>query len=426
MLLRAEFPEKLQFLFSPARYKVGWGGRGGCKSWGFARALLTMSADRPLRILCAREIQKSISDSVHTLLKDQITALGYSGFYEPQETVINGSNGSEFLFAGLRHNIASLKSVEGVDIVWVEEAQTVSKASWDVLIPTIRKAGSEIWVSFNPELETDDTYKRFILNPPPGAVVQKLTWRDNPWFPEVLEIERKHLLATDPESYQHVWEGACKSAITGAIYAEEIKQAQADGRITRVSYDRTRPVHTFWDLGFGDTTAIWFAQALPDGSFRLIDYLEDRGKTIEHYVIQLQNRQYMYGVDWLPFDGVDTIIHSNLAGGDKSRSIEQLLRAAGRNVRIAAKMHINSGINAARTVFPQCWFDSEKCADGLQSLRHYQWAPDTTAGVEAKKPLHNGASHGSDAFRVLAVSLKTPEIERQRQTLPEPEYHWMS
>lgn len=423
--MTAEFPDKLQCLFEPHRYKVLFGGRGGAKSWGIARALLILGAQRKLRILCAREIQKSIADSVHTLLRDQIAGLALAGRYEVLETAIRGTNGTEFLFAGLRHNVASLKSVEGCDIVWVEEAQTVSKDSWDTLIPTVRKDSSEIWLSFNPDLETDDTYKRFVLNPPPGALVVRVGWRDNPWFPDVLRIEKDHLEASDPAAYRHVWEGEPKSAIQGAIFAGEMEQAQLSGRITEVPVDRTRPVHTFWDLGYGDSTAIWFAQSLPDGRYRVIDYLENHGKTIEWYVIQLQNKGYLYGQDWVPHDAVDTIIHAKL-GADKTRSIEQLMRNAGRNVRITPKLLVHDRINAARTVFSSCWFDATKCADGLQSLRHYQWAPDTVSGVQAIKPLHNWASHGADAFCGLAVSLKTPPLEKKPQSQPEEEYSWMA
>ena len=136
---RAEFPQKLRFLFEAARYKILYGGRGGAKSWSVARALLIQAAATPLRILCAREFQNSIAESVHHLLQAQIIAIGLRSFYEVQNNVILGRNGSEFLFAGLRNNVTKIKSFEGVDRVWVEEAQAVSKSSWDTLIPTIRK-----------------------------------------------------------------------------------------------------------------------------------------------------------------------------------------------------------------------------------------------------------------------------------------------
>src|SRR6185437_8216085 len=179
--IEANFPEKLSYLFKPKRYKVAYGGRGGAKSWGFARALLILGAQKPLRILCARETQKSIQDSVHKLLSDQVKALGLEEFYQVQKAAIIGANGTEFAFAGIRQNVGNMKSFEGCDICWVEEAQNVSKHSWSVLIPTIRKEGSEIWVSFNPELETDETYQRFVIRPYPGCEPVKINWSDNPW-----------------------------------------------------------------------------------------------------------------------------------------------------------------------------------------------------------------------------------------------------
>jgi phage terminase large subunit len=160
----ADFPKKLQFLFDPHRYKVAYGGRGSGKSWSMARALLLQASNKPLRILCAREVQKSIKQSVHTLLNDQIQALGLGPLYEVLESEIRSRSGSSFSFTGLATNtVESIKSFEGCDIVWVEEAQTVSKKSWDILIPTIRKPNSEIWVSFNPNIDTDDTYTRFVV-----------------------------------------------------------------------------------------------------------------------------------------------------------------------------------------------------------------------------------------------------------------------
>ena len=161
---KAAFPAKLQGLFKKSRYKVLYGGRGGAKSWGIARALLIMGAKKPMRILCAREYQTSIKDSVHKLLCDQIEALGLLQFYEITQASLRGANGTEFAFIGLKNNPANIKSFEGVDVCWVEEAQTVSRLSWNILIPTIRKEGSEIWVSFNPELETDETYQRFVVD----------------------------------------------------------------------------------------------------------------------------------------------------------------------------------------------------------------------------------------------------------------------
>lgn len=201
------FPKKYKPLFAPARYKIYYGGRGSAKSWNFARALLSIGSQRPIRVLCAREIQKSIKDSVHRLLSDQIERLRLTDRYQITNNEIRGTNGTLFLFEGLRHNVNKIKSLEGIDYVWVEEAELISHESWEILIPTIRKPESEIWVSFNPDKDTDPTYTRFITNTPPDSILQKVSWRDNPWFPDVLRKEKDYLKAVDLDSYNHVWEG---------------------------------------------------------------------------------------------------------------------------------------------------------------------------------------------------------------------------
>lgn len=414
----ANFPEKLEFLFEPHRYKVAYGGRGAAKSWGFARALLIQGARRQLRILCARETQKSIADSVHQLLEDQIAELGLAGYYNVLKSSIVGITGTEFIFAGLKHNVNNIKSVEACDIVWVEEAQAVSKGSWEVLIPTIRKAGSEIWISFNPDLDTDDTYRRFVVNPPPGAKVVKINWRDNPWFPDVLRAEMEHLRETDPDAYNHVWEGCCISMLEGAIYATELRQVDKDSRIGRVPYDATKPVQTFWDLGYGDSTAIWFVQAFPF-EYRLIDYLDGSQQPLQHYLRALQARPYVYGTHYLPHDAQA----KSLGTG---RSIEEQMRAAGLKVQIVPKLSIVDGIAAARSIFGQCWFDGEKCADGIQALRHYRYGEIEKLGVKTREPLHDWASHPADAFRYFAVGIRPPAAAAppKRKSIYAPATAW--
>ncbi len=260
MALNVLFPEKLEPLFEPARYKVAYGGRGGAKSWGFARALLILGKKKPLRILCARETQKSIADSVHKLLSDQIKELGFQEFYEVLKASIVGKNGTAFTFAGIRQSsIADIKSYEGCDICWVEEAHIVSKHSWEVLIPTIRKDGSEIWISFNPDLETDETYKRFALNPPSSAKVMEIGYRDNPWFPEVLKQEMADLKTRDPEAYENVYEGKCRSMGEGAYFG---KVFDSNCQITQQQLAQLiKPWWKRWmsgDWGFGHYTSYYW------------------------------------------------------------------------------------------------------------------------------------------------------------------------
>lgn len=419
-----QFPAKLRFLFEPHRYKVLYGGRGGAKSWGIARALLTLGASKTLRVLCAREIQKSIADSVHKLLKDQIDALGLSGFYEVQNAVIRGKNGTEFTFHGLKHNVSNIKSVEGTDICWVEEAQNVTKSSWEALVPTIRKPGSEIWVSFNPGLEQDETYQRFIVRPPTGAIVVRVNYTDNPWFPAVLRQEMEDLRARSEDDYRHVWEGACKATLDGAIYAEELRLATAEGRICRVPYDPVKPVSTFWDLGYSDAVSIWCAQVV-GLEWRIIDFVSSNRKAANWYVAELQRRPYAWSTDWLPHDADAKTMAAALLP-EPERTIAGQLRSMGRKVRVLPNRSIADGINAVRSIFGRCWFDAERCADGLQALRHYRYDVDEDTGEVSRHPLHNWASHPADAFRTLAMSLNADGPDEETEEHGYGPGGWMS
>jgi phage terminase large subunit len=216
-----KFPHKLQFLFKPKRYKVLHGGRGGAKSWGVARALIVRASKAPILILCAREYQNSIAESVHRLLSNQISEMGMDHLFDITDKSIKGKNGSEFIFAGLHNNVKSIKSMEGVDICWVEEAEKVSNNSWEILIPTIRKEGSEIWVTFNPDEESDPTYQRFVVNTPPDAEVVEINWADNKWFPENLRKEKDYLYRVDAEAAEHVWGGKCNTRSDAQIFAKK-------------------------------------------------------------------------------------------------------------------------------------------------------------------------------------------------------------
>jgi phage terminase large subunit len=360
-----------------------------------ARALLIQGAAQPLRILCAREIQRTISDSVHRLISDQIRSLGLEAHYRILETEIRGVNGTQFIFAGLRtQDIAKIKSLEGIDRVWCEEAQTISKKSWDVLIPTIRKPGSEIWITFNPELDTDETYLRFVVNPLPGSILININYSDNPWFPEELERERLHLKEKDPEAYDNVWEGRCRSSVEGAIYKREISDLVKDGRIRNVPRDPLLKVHTVWDLGWNDQMSIILAQRL-GAEIRIIDYIEDSHKTLAEYVAMLQERKWNWGTDWLPHDG-------EARDYKTGKSAQEILRSLGRSPMIVPKTDVESGIKAARLVFPRCYFDQAKTERLVNCLKRYRRAIPVSTN-EPAAPLHDEYSHAADAFRYLSL-----------------------
>jgi phage terminase large subunit len=414
-----QMPNKMRFLFEPHRYKILYGGRGGAKSWGVARWLLIEGASKPLRIFCGREIQKSIKNSVHKLLSDQIKALGLENFYTILQTEIRGKNGTEFIFDGLKHNIDNIKSLESADKAWIEEAQSVSKSSWDKLIPTIRKPGSEIIATFNPDLEDDETYQRFVAHPPTGSKVEKIGWQDNPWFPDVLKQEMEDLKVRSYDDYLHVWEGHCKATLEGAVYADEIRKATLDKRIGIVPHTSNKGVIAVFDLGHADATAIWFVQCVGH-EFRLIDYYENQFKKIQHYMEYMQKLGYMFERIVLPHDAA----YESLAA---DRTTEAIVRSSFPNatVTVLPSMKITEGIDAARTIFDQCWFDQNKCADGLSALRHYKYDKDPDTGKVSINPVHDWSSHGADAFRYLAVSIKHKKTEKEKK-LPPKSQDWMA
>jgi phage terminase large subunit len=396
--LTVQLPEKLGFLLADkARYKVAYGGRGSGKSWGIARALLIKSIQSPIRVLCAREIQRTIADSVHQLLADQIRIMGLESLFTITDGEIRSHIGSQFLFAGLRHqDIHKIKSFEGVDICWVEEAQAVTKKSWEVLIPTIRKPESEIWISFNPELDTDDTYVRFVAHPPKGAIVCKANWSDNPWFPDVLRREMQALRERDPEAARNVWDGECRSAVEGAIYAREITKAHEERRIRPLPIDPLLKVHTLWDLGWNDQTAIILVQR-DSTQVRIVDYIEDSHRTLDDYAAQLNGMRLNWGTDYLPHDGTA----KNLQTGKTPQEILAKLRPS---VHIVPNLDVESGISAARLMFRRCYFDEDRTVRLLECLKRYRRRINVSTGAP-EGPLHDEYSNGADAFRYLGVMI---------------------
>jgi len=415
--LNLTLPFKLAPLYEPCRYKVMHGGRGGGKSHGVAQVLLDMGARKPLRILCAREIQKSMRDSVHRLLKDYIIKLGLTEFYEVLDTEIRGANGTLFLFTGLQsHTVDSIKSFEGVDVVWVEEAHGVSKKSWDVLTPTIRKDGSEIWLTLNPDMDTDETYVRFIESASDDTWVCEINWRDNPWFPEVLNQERLKAKRTmSKEDYEHIWEGKPRTVAAGAIYRHELEALLADKRIQRVPYDPTLPVHTVWDLGWNDAMTIGFVQRGPQ-DIRIIDYIEDSHRTLDWYVAEMEKRPFRWGTDYLPHDG-------RTRNFQTGKSTEDLLREMGRNPYVLAQTSVEEGIKAVRMIFPRCYFDKDKTGRLVECLKRYRRALHTQTN-EPMGPLHDEYSHGADMFRYVgqAVAIMPSTMEPSYEEPEAPDW----
>ncbi len=464
--MQIEYPQELLFLInSPARYKILYGGRGGMKTESIALALIILSTQKKLRIACFREIQKSIEESVYQTIVNRINEMDWGDKFDKNNNFIRKTRpdeifdiqktsitckvtGSELIFFGLRYNINSIKSLARIDIAWVEEAVNVSKVSWDKLTPTIRGRGknivlenidenkggpfgkgTEIWISFNPELDTDETYKRYVLKRDAYApdyvineqgekiryaYVKMLSYKDNPWLPDDLRIESELLKHADEDEWLHVWGGQTKQTLTGAIYAKEIKKVLLEGRRGSVRYDPSRPVHTFWDLGHNDYTSIWFIQQV-GVEYNLINYYQNKLEKIPHYLEKLQELKYSYGFHHLPHDADNETL--------ASRSVARIVRDAYPGKvkvipRVAKKEH---GIRAARLVFDLCNFDEENTADGWQSLCRYHWKVNED-GKMSQNPDHDddGYSDGADAFQTFALSLKSEIAVKKKKVSTGP------
>lgn len=394
-----QIPAAYKDLFTPKRFKVFYGGRGGGKSVAAAFALLLIGMQRPIRVLCTRELQASIQDSVHRLLSDIIKKHKLESEYEVlQSTIRHRKNGTEFLFKGLKHNISEIKGFEGVDYVWCEEAENISNRSWEVLIPTIRKDGSEIWVFFNPKNATDPTYHRFVVNKRDDSIVKKVSWRDNPFFPVTLQAEMEILKKTDIDAYNHIYEGELDTRRTGAVYAKLIDTARAEDRITRVPYDPSCEVITAWDLGWSDSTSIWWAQIV-GREVRIIDYYENSGEGLGHYAQVVKAKPYNYARrgHYLPHDAD--------AGNIRGDTAAMQLSRLGVENTVLEISSIEGGIEAVRQLLPICVFDKEATKDGIFAIESYSYEWDDDRKIFKNKPKHDWSSNGSDAFRYLAHAM---------------------
>jgi phage terminase large subunit len=427
--MEIEFLQELSFLLdTPSRYKVLYGGRGGGKTEGIAIALIIFARMKRLRIVCFREFQKSIKESVHSTIKQKIYDLGLEAEFDIRETsIVCRRTGSEFLFHGLRYNIDSIKSLARIDIAWCEEAKNISASSWKILGPTIRGRhesdpngmggpfgqGPEIWVSYNPELDDDETHRMFVTNPPPEfdttgkrfCIVKKINYYDNKWFPADLRAEMEATKAASEDKYLEVWEGHTKQTLDGAIYAEEIRNVIIEGRRGKIPYNPSKPVHTFWDLGHNDKTAITFVQTI-GVEFNIIDYYENSLKKMPYYIKHLQDTGYVFGRHCLPHDGEAETL-SNVTPEKQMR--DAFPNSSIRIIKAPARKFL--GINAVRSVFPLCNFDHDKTGDLWQCLTRYCYKiQGEVAGktVFSKEPDHDTPwSHGADSMQTFALSLKS-------------------
>lgn len=432
--LRTEVPRRLAPLLQPARYKGAHGGRGGAKSHFFAEQLVLRCYREPTRAACIREVQNSIKDSVQQLLVDKIEKFGLQDFYEVQRDQVIGANGSLIIFRGMQsYNAANIKSLEGYDIAWVEEAQTLSEVSLRMLRPTIRKAGSELWFSWNPRHDTD-AVDQFLRGPhkPTDAVVVEVNWNDNPWLPQVLRDEKDRDYAADPEMADHVWGGNYEIVSEGAYYARLLADADKEGRIGNFPFNPLLPVSTAWDIGVDDYTAVWFVQ--DDGVIpTAIDYYETSNEGAADIIAACmpetfiappyaekfrgwsrvaalkelgREKPFQYGAHFFPHD----ISVREWGAGGRSR-VEMVMELGLRSVRRGVAAGPAERINAVRAILPKMRFHMGPGIElGLKRLRRYRrkWNDSLQSYTT---PQHDENSHGADAFGEYAVNctIKMPE-----------------
>jgi len=426
----AKFPKVYKRLDEPFRYKVVYGGRAGARSWTFGRKLLIRGTERKMLILCTRELQKSIKDSVHRLLKDQISLLNLDHFYTATETSIKGVNGTEFIFLGTKHNPLEIKSLEGVDICWIEEAHAITEDSWDIIDPTIRKEGSEIWISYNTRFKFDTIHKMFVIDePPPSSLVLKTSYRDNPYLTDVLKSQMETMKERDYEKYLNIWDGQLKQLATGAVFGKQITEVKKEGRLLYIPIQKNCEVHTFSDLGKKDQTAFWFMQRV-GMEYRFIDYYENRLEDVAHYTKVIKALDYNYGTHYMPHDAD----HDRLG---MTRNIKEQFEDGGiKPIKIVKVTPDKTfAVQQARDVLGSCWFHlgkndgpektegfiewlpdgmqtrQQRMEKGFEALCNYRYKYNDTDDVFQKNPHHDWASNGSDAFMQFAQGY-TPERKK--------------
>jgi phage terminase large subunit len=396
-------------LLEPARYKGVYGGRGSGKSHFFGELLVeTCQAERGTLAVCIREAQRTLAQSSKRLIEGKIASLGLGHGFKLYNDKIETPGGGLIIFRGMQdHTADSIKSLEGFRIAWIDEAQSLSARSLALLRPTIRARGSELWTSWNPRRKTDAIDDFLRGRRPDGAVLVKANWRDNPWFPAVLEEERLLDQKLYPERYDHIWEGEYARAFEGAYFASLLADARAQGRIGKVAADPLLPLRAFIDIGgagaAADAFTIWVVQWVGP-EIRVLDYYESVGQVLAFHVNWLRSRGYQNAILYLPHDGVAA---NNITG----KRYEDHLREAGFAVEPPVK---NQGpgaammrIEALRRLGAQLWFNEEATEPGREALGFYHERKDEVRNI-GLGPEHDWSSHAADALGLMAVCYEQP------------------
>jgi phage terminase large subunit len=428
MTPRIKLPDKLIPVFTgDAMYRGAYGGRGSGKTMSFAKmaavkGIQCSAAGLGGLVVCGREMQNSLDDSSMAEVKAAIRSEEWMlDYYDIGEKYITTKDGLvDFSFIGLRHNIDSVKSKAKIRLLWVDEAEKVSDTSWDKADNTVREEGAEVWVTWNPERKGSPTDIKYRQNPPPHSKIIALNWRDNKKFPKTLDIKRLHCLETNPDQYDHIWEGDYITAMSGAYFAKHLATARLEHRIGHVAADPLMTYRAFFDIGGtgakADACSIWICQFVGK-EIRVIDYYEAIGQPLAVHAAWMTDNGYSKARVYLPHDGVT---HDKVF----DVTYESELRRAGFDVTIIKNQGTgaaNQRIEAVRRILPQCWFNEPKCSGGLEALGWYHEKRDENRNI-GLGPDHDWSSHGSDAFGLMAIVAEDIFDEVNRRKSPAPSY----
>lgn len=413
--LQIEVAPVFEPLLSPARYKGAYGGRGSGKSHFFAEMVVARAIQPGTRIVCIREVQKSLKESAKRLIEDKLEkhGLGEAQGFRVLRDQIGTPGGGVIIFQGMQdHNAESIKSLESVDVAWIEEAHTLSEISLRLLRPTIRSEGSELWFSWNPRRKNDPVDMMLRQgNAPTNSVVVQANWNNNPWLPDVLLQEKDDCLRDTPEEFAHIWEGDYATVTKGAYYAQRLAEARRDGRITHLAPDPLLAYRVFVDIGGtgarADAFSMWVAQFKGD-RINVLDYYEAQGQDLPTHLQWLRDSGYTpdkTGI-WLPHDGktFDRVY---------AVSYESSLKDAGYDVTVVPNQGKGAAakrIEEGRRLFPSMWFDAQKCAGGLDALGWYHEKIDPVRQI-GLGPEHDWSSHAADSFGLMCIAHEPPKAK---------------
>jgi phage terminase large subunit len=421
MVPRVKVPAKLAPVFvGQYRYRYAFGGRGSGKTRTFAKMLaikgvILAQAKETGLLVGGREFMNSLSDSSFAEIKAAIASEKWlSDRYDVGDQYIRTKDRRiEFAFIGLRHNLDSVKSKAKIHVLWIDEAERVSEKAWQIIIPTVREVDSELWITWNPEQKTSATNQRFRENPPKDSIGVEINWRDNPWFPKVLNDARLEDKEKRPDYYDHIWEGAYRTMVEGAYYVQHLAEVKRQGRIGHVPADPLMTIRLFCDIGGTGAKAdnfVLIAAQFIAKEIRVVNHYEVQGQPIAAHLNWLRTEGYTpdKAQIWLPHDGVT---HDKVY----DISYESAFRKAGYHVEVVPNQGAGAAIQrieALRMIFHALWFNEQTTKGLISALGWYHEKRDEIRGI-GLGPDHDFSSHSADAAGLMAIVYEEPKAVKR-------------